>query len=340
MTNAFENKTVVVTTGENVRAAPKVSVVIPAYNISAYVAETLDSVFAQTYESYEVILVNDGSTDTVRLKSALAPYLDRIVYAEQTNAGAAQARNAAISLARGELLAFLDGDDVWLPDFLESQTNFLEKNDYEMVYCDALLFGDTLSDTENFSKNSPSSGAVTAVSLIEAECNVITSGTVLKLDLIEKFGSFDVAMRRGQDFEMWFRLAKNQVRIAYQRKVLLKYRVRAGSLTGTNVDRAERNITVMNRIREKYDLRENEKAAWEKRMAIYEAEQDLETGKACLANGDFAGAQTHLAAANKIYRQPKLALLNWLLRLSPGLTGRLFKTLRPSEFSRIAPNKP
>jgi len=314
--------------------------VIPAYDIADYVAETLESVFAQTYKNYEIIVVNDGSTDTAQLKSALAPYFENIVYAEQANAGASQARNSAISLARGELLAFLDGDDVWLPDFLESQTDFLEKNNLEMVYCDALIFGDTLLNNENFTKNSPSNGAVSTVSLIVAECNVITSGTVLKRDLMEKFGLFDVAMRRGQDFEMWFRLAKNRVRIGYQTKVLLKYRVRAGNLTGSDVDRAERNITVMNRIREKYDLNNEEKTAWKKQMSVYRAERELEKGKSSLANGDYAVARAHLAAANAFYRKPKLTLLNWLLRFSPRLTVRLFKTLRPSEFSFIASNKP
>lgn len=323
--------------GKNVRAAPRVSVVIPAYNISAYIAETLESVFAQTYKDYEIILINDGSTDTDELKRALAPYLDRIIYAEQKNAGASQARNAAVRLARGELAAFLDGDDVWLPDFLRSQTDFLEKETLEMVYCDALIFGDTPVDNEKFTDNAPSSGAVTPVSLISAECHVITSGTVLKKDLLDKFGTFDVSMRRGQDFEMWFRLAKNGVRIGYQRTVLLKYRVRTGNLTGTNVDRAERNITVMNRIREKYDFDQAEQAAWDAQMLAYEAERDYERGKSCLANGDFAGARTHLAAANEFYRKPKLSLLNYFLRIAPRTTARLYRRLRPAEFPSSAP---
>ncbi len=337
--NDFAELQTTARTGKNVRRAPKVSVVIPVYNISGYIAETLDSVFAQTFENYEIILVNDGSTDTIQLKSRLAPYLERIIYVEQKNAGAAQARNSAIKLASGELLAFLDGDDVWLPDFLASQIDFLERSDFEMVYCDALIFGKTILEDKNFSAGSPSSGAVSTVSLINADCNVITSGTVLKRELIDKFGVFDVEMRRGQDFEMWFRLAKNGVRLGFQTKVLLKYRVRSGSLTGTSVDRAERNITVMNRVGEKYDLNENERAAWEKQMLIYRSERELEKGKLCLAERNFAGARAHLAAANKFCRQPKLTLLNWLLRISPRAAARIFKTLRPAEFSQLAPRK-
>lgn len=325
--------------GKRVSDAPKVSVVIPAYNIAAYISETLDSVLAQTYKNYEIILVNDGSTDAAELESALAPYLDEIVYIKQENAGASQARNSAINVARGELIAFLDGDDVWLPRFLESQTHFLESNNLEMVYCDALIFGEPLFENQTFMQTSPSNGAVTTVSLLKTECNVITSGTILKKNVLEKFGLFDVELRRAQDFDLWFRLAKNNVRIGYQREVLLKYRVRPNSLTGTNVDRAARNISIMNALREKYDFDEAEKKAWEKQFALCEAELELEKGKSCLASGDYANAQTHLAEANKFYRKPKLSLINWLLRLSPKLTVRLFKTVRPSEFSFISPDK-
>src|SRR6185369_17705146 len=102
-------------TGKQVIRTPKVSVVIPAFDIAPYVKETLDSVFAQTYNNFEVILVNDGSRDVKELEIALGSYFDRIVYAEQENLGASQARNTAICLAQGEYLAFLDGDDIWLP---------------------------------------------------------------------------------------------------------------------------------------------------------------------------------------------------------------------------------
>lgn len=327
------------TIGKRVSRAPKVSVIIPVYNVASYIAETLDSVLAQTYKSYEIILVNDGSTDTPELKSALAPYADFIIYAEQENAGCAAARNTAIDLASGELLAFLDGDDVWLPEFLQSQTEYLEKNNLEMVYCDALIFGDPFFENQTFSQDAPSSGKISTVSLITTECNVINSGTILKKNLLDKFGVFDVAIKRAQDFDLWFRLAKNNVRIGFQPKVLLKYRVRPDNLSGSNVARAERNISILNIIREKYDLDAPELEAWEKQIALCEAEFELERGKLCMIQGDYVEAQAHIAEANKFYRKPKLSLINWLLRLSPRLTVRLFRTIRPTEFSFIAPDK-
>lgn len=315
--------------------SPKVSVIIPAYNIASFVGETLDSVFGQTFRDFEVILVNDGSTDTKELKSVLSPYFDSLIYVEQTNSGAAKARNTAISLSRGSLLAFLDGDDIWLPDFLESQINFLEKNDFEMVYCDALIFGEPLYENRTFMRDAPSSGTVTAMKLLSAECSVITSGTILRKSALEKFGLFDGEISRVEDYDLWFRLAKNGVRIGYQREILLKYRVRPGNLSGTNVDRAERSLLALNVVREKYHLDAAELKVWQERMTLYQFAFELEKGKLCLAQGDFTGARVHLVEANKFYRTPKLFAVNFLMRFSPRLTARLFEKMRPEEFSFI-----
>ncbi len=325
--------------GRQVIKTPKVSVVIPAFNIALFVKETLDSVFAQTYNNFEVILVNDGSTDTKDLESALGSYFDRIVYAEQENLGASQARNTAICLAHGEYLAFLDGDDIWLPNFLLAQVESLEKDDLDMIYCDAELFGEPLFEGEKYTKTSPSTGAVTTETLISAQCNVITSGTLLRKDWVVRLNMFDTELPRMQDFDLWYRLAKNGARIGYQTAVLVKYRVRLNSLSGTNVERSFRNIRALNVIREKYGLNERENQVWNKQMLIYKAEYELEQGKFSLTNGDFAEAQAHIAKANKYFRKPKLFLIMVLLKISPKLTLRLFKKLRPAEFSFIAPQK-
>jgi len=325
--------------GKQVVKTPKVSVIIPAYDIAPFVKETLDSVFAQTYNNFEVILVNDGSEDTKDLETALESYFDRIVYAEQENLGASRARNTAICLSNGEYLAFLDGDDIWLPDFLLSQVEFLEKNNLDMVYCDAELFGEPLFEGERYTKTSPSIGAVTTETLISAACNVITSGTVLRKEWVERFNMFDTELSRMQDFDLWYRLAKNGARVAYQTDVLVRYRVRLNSLSGTNVERSFRNIRALNVIREKYGLNERENLVWSKQMLVYEAEYELEQGKFSLTRGDFATAQAHIAKANKYFRKPKLFLLMTLLKISPKLTLRLFKKFRSAEYSFIAPQK-
>lgn len=325
--------------GENVAEAPRVSVIIPAYDISQFVFETLSSVFAQTYQNFEVIFLNDGSNDTEELKKVIEPFFDRLLYAEQTNLGASEARNAAICLASGELLAFLDGDDIWFPEFLESQIDYLDKNKLDMVYCDAELFGEEHFAGDNFMRTSPSNGEVTTVSLISTDCNVITSGTILKKKIVEEIHLFDTKLKRMQDYDLWFRIAGAGGKIGYQTKILVKYRVRPDSLSGTNVERARRNITALNVLKEKYELDAEEMIAWEKQMKAYIAEFELEQGKFSLANGDYAEAENHIVKANEYYRKPKLFLIIALMKISPKLTSILFKKIRPAEFSFIAPNK-
>src|SRR5688500_16661464 len=95
---------------------PTVSVVIPCYSVSRWIGETLESVFAQTFSDYEVILVNDGSPDTREFHVAIARFRNRVTLIEQPNKGPAGARNSGIRLAKGEFIAFLDGDDIWRPD--------------------------------------------------------------------------------------------------------------------------------------------------------------------------------------------------------------------------------
>src|SRR5215204_940911 len=206
-----------------------------------------------------------------------------------------------------------------------------------MVYCDAELFGEPLFEGERYTRTSPSRGKVSTESLISAECNVITSGTLLKRDWVVRLNMFDTELPRMQDFDLWYRLAKNGAAIGYQKDALVRYRVRLNSLSGTNVERSWRNIRALNVIREKYGLSEGERRVWDKQMLVYEAEYELEQGKFSLTKGDFAEAEAHIAKANKYFRKPKLFLLMTLLKISPKLTLRLFKKFRPAEYSFIAP---
>ena len=100
-----------------------ISVVIPTYNYGHFVTEAVDSVLAQTYRHYEVVVVDDGSTDDTRAR--LAPYGDRIRYIHQENQGLSAARNTGIRAARGGVIGLLDSDDKWHPRKLETQAAFL-----------------------------------------------------------------------------------------------------------------------------------------------------------------------------------------------------------------------
>src|ERR1043165_2216673 len=141
--------------------SPRVSVIIPAYNAAEFIGETLDSVYAQTFKDFEVVVVNDGSPDTEDLERELARFPEKLRYVKQENQGAAAARNTGIKNARGEFVAFLDADDTWLPMFLEKQIELVPRTQADFVSADALLTGNAPLAGRTFMEVQPSRGEVT-----------------------------------------------------------------------------------------------------------------------------------------------------------------------------------
>ena len=311
--------------GEAAGAAPEVSVVIPAYKIAPYVAETLDSVFAQTFRDFEVVVVNDGSPDTEEFEQALAPYLPRVRYFRQENRGAGAARNFGVREARGEFVAFLDGDDLWLPSYLEEQMKFMREGRYDLAYTDAILFGDSPLAGKTYMEAAPSRGEVNFLSLLRGECNVITSGVVARRAAVVRAGMFDETLRNAQDFELWTRLARGGARLGYQRKVLVRYRCHEGSLSGDQMNRLARELRVLGRIAETYDLTPAERAELARVMERQQAAVDLEEGKMHLIGGEFAQARDSLARARRVLGGWKLGAALLLLRVAPRLLRRLVR---------------
>lgn len=326
--------------GKKVNKSPRVSVVIPAYNCAELIGETLESVFAQTFQDYEIVLVNDGSPDTEKFETVLENYFDRIIYIRQKNGGTAAARNTAIEAASGEFLAFLDGDDIWLPEYLEAQTNAILFKNCDLIYADALLFGSLRDDSETFMVKAPSSGAVTTVSLLSGKCNVINSGTLARRDRVLKAGMFDEQLPRigMEDFDLWFRLAKAGARLDYQKKVLLKYRVSPTSLSGSSIQRAERSITVFQILEKKHRLTEAESRELQNQLRLACADLEIEKGKYNLIQENFSEARRNFREANKYYRKFKYSALDSFLRVNPKLVLKLFKRARPAEVAFICPS--
>jgi glycosyltransferase involved in cell wall biosynthesis len=311
--------------GQAAALNPQVSVIIPAYGIAQFIQETLDSVFAQTFSDYEVIIVNDGSPDTEDFELSLLRYRERVVYIKQRNRGAAAARNRGLQEAEGQFVAFLDGDDLWKPNYLEEQVKFIKNGDYDLVYADALIVGDSPLAGLTFMQTAPSEGDVTVRNLLLAKCNVITSGVVARKQSILDAGLFDEELRNGsEDFDLWLRLAKRGARLAYQRKVLLRYRGRENSLSGDAINNIIRQLQVYDKFERSYDLSIEERADISGMVERLQAELELETGRLHLFKGNFADAREGFKKANIYYRTLKLRLIILFLYLSPRLLLSLY----------------
>jgi len=210
--------------------APSVSVVIPAYNSARYIAQTIESVLKQSYRPCEIIVVDDGSTDDTR--RMLEKYRDRIIYIHQENAGEPAARNTGIRQAGGDFIAFLDADDLWLPDKLKFQMDYFEKHpEVALVYSDMKLFDETGIVHESVKEwlgMSPPSGYVFPELFTET---LFGSGTVIfRKACVDQVGFFDESFLVGSDYEMWLRMARH-FEFGYVDKPLLMYRHHATMAT-------------------------------------------------------------------------------------------------------------
>lgn len=186
--------------------APTVSVVIPAHNAAWCVARAIDSVLAQRYRDFEVIVVDDGSTDETG--AVVARYVNAVRLISQPNGGMSSARNAGIHAARGRYVAFLDADDRWLPDKLARQLALLEAHP-ELAFCAAVA---TLENPEGVAIGEwrghpgPSAG-VSEVFANHAAVAGGASAVVARKQLVAELGGFDERLSGAEDTDLWIRLA-------------------------------------------------------------------------------------------------------------------------------------
>ena len=304
--------------------APTVSVIIPAYNASKYICEAVNSVFAQTFTSHETIVINDGSDDTVELERELKRYPPNLRYIKQDNLGAAAARNTGLRAAAGEFVAFLDADDTWFPDFLEKQVEFLNRSNADLVYADALLSGNSPLAGRSFMQVEPSRGEVTPENLLAIKVTVLTSTVLARKEPILQAGLFDEALRRGQDFDLWLRLAKRGARFAYQREVVANHRIVESGLSGDTISQLKRTLSVFEAIKSKEVLTASENAAFQATMNRTLRELALEDGKEKLRCKDFAGARQSFDEAKRFRHSWKLILVSLGLRVAPEMLWRIY----------------
>ncbi len=218
------------------------SVVIAVYNKEAYIAKTLQSVLDQRYTDFEVVVVNDGSTDSSEevIKSFTDP---RIRYFNQSNRGAGAARNAAIARSTAPYIALLDADDYWHPDFLSEIDSLISSFPDQKVFATAIKI--KRSGTEIIPKYSIPNlkkGEVRTLNFFQAsyiQCVLFSSSTVIHRSVPEKSGNYNPDIKSGQDTDLWIRIGLHHD-IVFLNKVLATYEDAEQSLYKTTATLSEK----------------------------------------------------------------------------------------------------
>lgn len=203
---------------------PLVSVIIPVYNCAKYLAEALDSVFAQTYRPLEVIVVDDGSTDG---SSDIVRNYPEVQYFYQSNQGVSVARNVALAAAKGEFIAFLDGDDTWKPNKLSIQIEYmLEHFDVGITATHAFNFLESGTHPPNWFKPDKHLGNTDGI---------IPSTWVVRKNVFREIGGFSPDYRASEDIEWLCRARDSQVLIATLPEVMVMRRLHGSNLSWKTV---------------------------------------------------------------------------------------------------------
>ena len=204
-----------------------VSVITPIYNAEKYLADTLNSVFAQDYKKIEIILVDDCSTDnSAKIISEFQKNHSGIVYfLQEKNMGAGVARNKALELARGQYVAFLDSDDIWLQDKISKQIKLMKKEGSPFSYTAIEMMNDKGETTKTKRKLRE----VCDYKYLLHNTIIATSSVVIDRN---HFGDFRVSLRRGgQDYATWLMLLRSGTVACGINEALVRYRVAKGSLS-------------------------------------------------------------------------------------------------------------
>ena len=204
-----------------------ISIITPTYNCAKYIGETIESVINQTYKNWEMIIVDDCSTDNT--KEIISNYSSKDMrikyYCLEINSGAAIARTKAIELAKGNYIAFLDSDDLWLPNKLEYQLNVMKKNMWNFTCTDYEQIDENGNSLEKVVKAIPK----TDYNRLLLDCPVGNSTVMYYVDMMGKFIVPNI--RKRNDDALWLQMLKKEKYIYGINNVLVQYRIRDNSIS-------------------------------------------------------------------------------------------------------------
>lgn len=230
---------------------PLVSIIMPAYNAEKYLADAIRSVLAQTFKNWELVIVDDGSTDGTRETAQSFSSQDgRIKYVSQPNRKLANARNTGIKNSSGDLVAFLDSDDLWLSHKLEAQIATMRETGADVVFSDGFVFRDdeTMSESVSFGTVRGRFTGEEMFALLLLDNRVPVLSALARKEILIQAGLFDEDARLHygcEDYDLWFRVAKAGASFYGMEEKLVRYRVHGNSMSGKKVELLEATISTV-----------------------------------------------------------------------------------------------
>jgi teichuronic acid biosynthesis glycosyltransferase TuaG len=215
--------------------APLVTIVMPAFNSSSYITATIHSALAQTCADFELIVVDDESTDnTVDVVREAAAGDPRVIVIRNAHSGIAKSRNTALDAARGRFIALLDSDDLWMPEYLDQQLAMLERfPDRAIVTANAISRGGVLDGRPVWPKTT--GWRKLALRDLIVEENAVCIMAMFRREVIESVRGFDPAFDRNEDYEFWIRAANAGFGIVQNCRPIGYYTRRPGSVSADDV---------------------------------------------------------------------------------------------------------
>jgi glycosyltransferase involved in cell wall biosynthesis len=228
-----------------VKSTPLISVILPTYNSALFLSPAVDSVLNQTFQDFELIVVDDGSTDET--ENILKAYKNSVRYIKKDHAGASAARNKGIAEARGEFIAFQDADDLWLPDKLQLQLDYFKAHPQVGV----VFTGSHRFDAQGVVDSNIRKGVTIPTGMIFNE--ILTShfiampSVMVRKSCLDEVGLFEEALIGNEDFNLYLRLAR-KFPFGFVNKVLVHIRLHANNLSDNLEQMCEDEIKNLEKI--------------------------------------------------------------------------------------------
>jgi glycosyltransferase involved in cell wall biosynthesis len=306
----------------------KVSVITPAYNVAPFVGATIESVIGQTMTDWEMLVVDDGSTDaTAAVVEGYVAGDPRVQLLRQPNGGISNARNRALRTATADFIAILDADDLWEPAYLEAQLALFAKDPHiDIVTGNGWFLGGRRHGRP--ARPCPDTRPQPTLASMLADEEAIFIMSIMRRRVYETVGPFDEALRTNEDYDYWLRAAAAGFRFFRNDEPLGHYRRRIDSLSSSEVRMVSGILRVYEKTRVMLASRPAELRILESQMLRFQRELHAAEARAALSAGNASVAATHLSA---LYDQGggfRMKIASVMARWTPGLLARVYQVHR------------